>query len=58
MYQNPPPKSQQAGWPAAGEKLDNANNFIQSAPPQGPTPAESESPKLWHSLQQSADQAV
>jgi hypothetical protein len=30
----PPPRSQQAGWPAAGVKLKKNNNFIHSAPPQ------------------------
>ena len=34
MPNNPPPRSQRAGWPAAGVKLTKSNNFIHSAPPQ------------------------
>src|ERR1700727_2110241 len=34
MCQNPPPRSQHAGWPAVGDKLNKNNNFNHSAPPQ------------------------
>jgi hypothetical protein len=57
MCQNPPPRASRAGWPAAGVKLKKNNNFIHSAPPQALEPAESGSPKLWHSLRQLTHQA-
>src|SRR5450631_1443212 len=36
IFQNPPPRSQQAGWPAAGVKPQKNNNFSHSAPLQTP----------------------
>jgi hypothetical protein len=58
MDQNPPREASKPGGRQLAQKLDKAYNFIQSAPPQAPTPVESESPKLWHRLWQPADQAV
>src|ERR1700737_672803 len=34
MCQHPPPRSQHAGWPVAGVKVEKNNNFIHSAPSQ------------------------
>src|SRR5215218_5451469 len=62
ITQNPPQRGQQAGWPAAGEKLKKNNNFIHSAPPQAATktivPGRIGIAKLWHSLRQLTCQAV